>query len=95
MTRNEIGVLKARAGMPWGYGFSVVADPKAMDANHWFSVGTFGHGGAFGTSSWADPLKGMVYVLMLQRDKMGNPDNTPMHVRFQELAAEALGQPSK
>ncbi len=92
MTHNEIGELKARPGMPWGYGFCTVADPKAMDANNWFSVGTFGHGGAFGTSSWADPTRGMVYVLMLQRDKMGNPDNTPMHVQFQKLAAEGLKQ---
>jgi len=28
---------------------------------------------------------------MLERDKMGNPDNSPMHIAFQKVAAAALG----
>ena len=31
------------------------------------SPGTFGHGGAYGTQAWADPVKGVVYILMVQR----------------------------
>jgi len=65
--------------MPWGLGFCVVEDPSQMEANRTFSPGTFGHGGAFGTQSWADPVRGLVYVFMIERDKIpNNPDNSPM-----------------
>jgi CubicO group peptidase (beta-lactamase class C family) len=90
MTRKQTGDLRARAGMPWGLAFCVIEDPKAMEANAMVSPGTFGHGGAFGTNSWADPTTGAIYILMLQRDKMGNPDNSPMHRVFQETAAAAF-----
>jgi CubicO group peptidase (beta-lactamase class C family) len=91
MTKNQIGTLTARPGMPWGYGFSVITDPAAFEANKPLSPGTFGHGGAFGTSSWADPAKGLIYVQMLERDKMGNPDNSPMHIAFNQAATQAAG----
>lgn len=92
MTRNQIGTLTARPGMPWGYGFCVIEDPSKMEANTTVSPGTFGHGGAFGTSSWADPTTGIVYVQMLQRNNMGNPDNSPMHQAFNKAVAEALAK---
>ena len=91
MLRKQTGDLKARAGMPWGLGFCIVEDPTAMEANNPLTPGSFGHGGAFGTNSWADPTKGIIYVMMLERDKMGNPDNSPMHIAFQKVAAAALG----
>jgi CubicO group peptidase (beta-lactamase class C family) len=90
MTKNQIGALTARPGMAWGYGFCVIIDPKAMEANAPLTAGTFGHGGAFGTSSWADPAAGAIYVQMLERDKMGNPDNSPMHIAFNQVAAKAM-----
>jgi CubicO group peptidase (beta-lactamase class C family) len=90
MTRNQIGNLVARPGMPWGLGFCVITDPKRMAANDVYTPGSFGHGGAFGTSSWVDPTKGVIYIIMLQRDKMGNPDNSPMRQVFQDTAAAAL-----
>lgn len=92
MTRNQIGTLTARPGMPWGYGFCVIEKPSGMEANRTVSPGTFGHGGAFGTSSWADPTSGIVYVQMLQRNNMGNPDNSPMHQAFNAAVADALGK---
>jgi CubicO group peptidase (beta-lactamase class C family) len=57
------------------------------------SAGSFGHGGAFGTNSWVDPARGLVFVMMLERDKMGNPDNSPMHIAFQDLAVKAMEKP--
>jgi CubicO group peptidase (beta-lactamase class C family) len=97
MTRPQTGELKARPGMPWGLGFCVIADPAQMEANAAMSPGTFGHGGAFGTQSWADPKTGLVYVFMIQRDKMKmNPDNSDMRRAYQEAVAAALrssGQP--
>jgi CubicO group peptidase (beta-lactamase class C family) len=90
MTRNQIGDLTARPGMPWGLGFCVITDPTKMQANDVFAPGSFGHGGAFGTSSWVDTGKGIIYIIMLQRDKMGNPDNSPMRQAFQDAAAAVM-----
>jgi CubicO group peptidase (beta-lactamase class C family) len=90
MTRVQTGNLTARPGMPWGIGFCVIADPTKMEANDIFTPGSFGHGGAFGTSSWVDPTKGVIYIMMLQRNRMGNPDNSPMRQVFQHEAATAL-----
>lgn len=91
MTRKQTGNLKARPGMPWGLGFCVVEDPSQFEANAAFSPGTFGHGGAFGTQSWADPKTGLVYVFMIQRDKMKtNPDNSDMRRAYQKAVADAL-----
>ena len=91
MTRKQTGDLIARPGMPWGLGFCVIEDPTQMEANRTLSPGTFGHGGAFGTQSWADPVRGLVYVFLIQRDKIpNNPDNSPMRRAYQEAVAAAL-----
>ncbi len=91
MTHKQTGGIKARPGMPWGYGFCVIEDPSQMEANNHLSPGTFGHGGAFGTQSWADPTTGLVYVFMIQRDKMKlNPDNSPMRRAYQDAIAAGL-----
>jgi CubicO group peptidase (beta-lactamase class C family) len=91
MTRKQTGDLTARPGMPWGLGFCIVGDPSKMEANATLSPGTFGHGGAYGTQSWADPVRGLVYVFMIQRDKMGmNPDNSYMRRAYQDAVAAAL-----
>lgn len=91
LTRKQTGDLKARPGMPWGLGFCVIEDPAQMEGNRHFTPGTFGHGGAFGTQSWADPATGLVYVFMIQRDKIpNNPDNSPMRRAYQDAVAAAL-----
>jgi CubicO group peptidase (beta-lactamase class C family) len=54
--------------------------------------GSYGHGGAHGTSSWVDPAKGAVYVIMLQRASLRNPDNSDMRRVFQETADAAFGK---
>lgn len=93
MTRKQTGELRARPGMPWGLGFCVIEDPKQMEANNNLSPGTFGHGGAFGTQSWADPTRGLVYVFMIQRDRIpNNPDNSPMRRAYQTAVEAALAK---
>lgn len=92
MLKVQTGELTARPGMPWGYGFCIVTDPKAMEANAMLTPGSYGHGGAHGTSSWVDPAKGAVYVIMLQRASLRNPDNSDMHRVFQETANAAFGK---
>jgi CubicO group peptidase (beta-lactamase class C family) len=86
MTRVQTGQLDARPGMPWGLGFSVVEDPGKMTANAVLSPHSFGHGGAFSTQSWADPAKGLIWIVMFERDGKGNPDNSDVRIAFQEAA---------
>jgi CubicO group peptidase (beta-lactamase class C family) len=92
MTRKQTGVLTARPGMPWGLGFCVVEDPAKMSANSVLSPGSFGHGGAFSTQSWADSARDLISILMFQRDGKGNPDNSDVRIAFQEAAAKGLGR---
>jgi CubicO group peptidase (beta-lactamase class C family) len=92
MTRKQTGDLTARPGMPWGLGFCVVEDPSKMMANSALTAGSFGHGGAFSTQSWADPVKNLIWILMFQRDGKGNPDNSDVRIAFQEAAEKGLGR---
>lgn len=87
MTRTQTGDLRTRPGMPWGLGFSVVEDPTAVDANKPLSPGSFGHGGAYSTQSWADPAKNLIWIVMFQRTGKGNPDNSDVRIAFQEAVA--------
>ncbi len=85
-----------RPGMPWGYGFAIMADPKFLAGNAMLSPNSYGHGGAFGTNSWVDPKRGMIFVLMLERDRLQpSPDNSPMHIAFQDLAVKAIDAAGK
>jgi CubicO group peptidase (beta-lactamase class C family) len=90
MTRNQLGSLPARPGMVWGFGFAVISDPAGMAANATLSPGSFGHGGAHGTNSWADPTRGLIYVFMIQRAGLPNADDSEMRRAYQEAVQAAL-----
>jgi CubicO group peptidase (beta-lactamase class C family) len=91
MTRKQTGDLRARPGMPWGLGFCVIEDPTQMEANKTYSPGSFGHGGAHGTSSWDDPATGLVHVFMIQRAALRpNPDDSAMRRAYEAAIAAAL-----
>lgn len=54
------------------------------------SPGTFGHGGAWGTQAWIDPVRNAAYVLMVQRTNLPDSDASVVRRRFEEAAASAL-----
>jgi CubicO group peptidase (beta-lactamase class C family) len=56
------------------------------------SPGTYGHGGAWGTQAWIDPVKGVAYVLMVQRANFPNSDASEVRRAFQGSAAAAIGK---
>ena len=56
------------------------------------SPGTYGHGGAWGTQAWVDPVKGVAYVLMVQRSNFPNSDASDVRRAFQEAAAKSAGK---
>ena len=76
-------------GSAWGLGFCLVTEPQGATAA--LSPGTFGHCGAYGTQSWADPTRGIIYIMMIQRAGLPNSDGSDMRRVFQETAATALG----
>lgn len=75
-------------GSAWGVGVIVVTEPQGVTSS--LSIGTFGHGGAYGTQAWIDPKKGVAYVLMIQRQNYGNGDASDVRRDFQMAAFTAL-----
>jgi CubicO group peptidase (beta-lactamase class C family) len=75
----------------WGLGTCVLRTPHPGVASM-LSPGSFGHGGAWGTQAWIDPVKGVAYVLMIQRANFPNSDASEVRGAFQESAAKALGK---
>jgi CubicO group peptidase (beta-lactamase class C family) len=75
----------------WGIGTSILRTPHEGVAAM-LSPGSFGHGGAWGTQAWCDPVKGVAYVLMVQRANFPNSDASDVRRAFQEAAAKALGK---
>jgi CubicO group peptidase (beta-lactamase class C family) len=91
MTSIQTGDLKTgfTDGNGWGLGWCVVRHPQDITAM--LSAGSFGHGGAYGTQAWIDPVKGLIYVLMVQRSNFPNSDASEVRRAFQTAAAQALG----
>jgi CubicO group peptidase (beta-lactamase class C family) len=52
-------------GADYGLAWEVVTDPLGELAGH--SIGTYGHGGAFGTQGWIDPANDLISILLIQR----------------------------
>jgi CubicO group peptidase (beta-lactamase class C family) len=74
----------------WGIGTCILRAPHPGVAAM-LSPGTFGHGGAWGTQAWIDPVRGVAYVLMVQRP-VGNADASDVRRAFQQAAADALAR---
>lgn len=90
MTHVQTGDLKCgfTPGMSHGLGFAVVRQPEGVTAM--LSPGSFGHGGAFGTQSWADPKRDLFVILLIQRTGLPNSDASDMRRELQRLAVDAL-----
>jgi CubicO group peptidase (beta-lactamase class C family) len=76
----------------WALGTCVLKAPHD-GAPAMLSPGTFGHGGAWGTQAWVDPVKGVAYVLMVQRSNFPNSDASEVRRVFQQAATKALAKP--
>jgi CubicO group peptidase (beta-lactamase class C family) len=78
-------------GMNYGWGIAtcVLRAPHEGVAAM-LSPGTYGHGGAWGTQAWIDPVKGVAYILMVQRSNFPNSDASSVRRNFQQAAANAL-----
>ncbi len=74
-------------GNGWGLGWCVVREPQGVSVA--LSPGSFGHGGAYGTQAWIDPVKKRIYLLMIQRTDLGNGDASDMRRDFQNAATNS------
>jgi len=96
MASNHTGDLKAgfTPGCSWGYICGVTMEPQGVTSM--LSPGTYGHGGAFGTQAWIDPVKGAAYILMIQRSNLAtsyrNGDESAIRGNFQQAAVAAMAK---
>jgi CubicO group peptidase (beta-lactamase class C family) len=75
-------------GNGWGLTACVVRQPQGATAA--LSPGSYGHGGAYGTQGWIDPVRKVGYVLMVQRSNFPNADASDVRRAFQDAAAGAM-----
>lgn len=85
MTTNQIGALRGPQGLGFGLGFETV---DRYGASGMASVGSFGWGGAYGTTYQVDRKAGLVTVLMLQM----MPNGTDIQPKFYQTVYQAFGK---
>ena len=67
----------------WGIATSILKTPHDGVASM-LAARTYGHGGAWGTQAWIDPVKGVAYILMIQRSASPNSDGSDVRRAFQQ-----------
>ncbi len=85
MTTNQSGTLHSKDGLGFGYGFETT---DRYGASGMYSVGSFGWGGAYGTSYRVDPAERLVVVFMIQL----MPNSTDTSEKFSTLVYQALDE---
>ncbi|MEI8089115.1 MAG: serine hydrolase domain-containing protein [Opitutaceae bacterium] len=73
----------------WGIGTCILKAPHPGVAAM-LAPGSYGHGGAWGTQAWIDPVRGVAYILMVQRTNFPNSDASDVRRAFQKAAAAAI-----
>ena len=89
MTENHTGDLTAgfAPGMGYGYGWAVVRNADGTFRGN--SIGTYGHGGAWRTYAFIDPVKKLIGVLLFQKIG-GGGDVAPEINAFIQMANAAV-----
>ncbi len=88
MTQVHTGDLNPSGWMGGsGYGLTleVVKDPYGELHGH--SIGTFGHGGAFGTQGWMDPKTNLITIMLIQSASGGTDELSDAVMTMAEAAA--------
>ena len=84
MTANQTDTLFARDGRGFSLGFETTERPGA--GNRLRSVGTYGWGGAYGSSYFVDPRERLVFVYMVQQI----PNRSTLALRLENMVYGAL-----
>ncbi|WAC21162.1 serine hydrolase [Luteolibacter sp. SL250] len=80
---EKVGFVEGNA---YGIGWIRVVNPGGVTAS--LSPGSYGHGGAYGTQAWIDPVKDRYSVLIIQHTNIGNGDNSALRGKFQQAAGK-------
>ena len=83
MTHDQIGRLYGNDGMGFGFGFETV---ERFGANGMKSAGSFGWGGAYGSTYAVDPVEHLVIVFMINQ----LPNRADIAGKFPTLVYSAL-----
>jgi CubicO group peptidase (beta-lactamase class C family) len=83
MTTNQIPSIYGSNGKGFGLGFETV---ERVGANGYYSVGSFGWGGAYGSTYMVDPAERMIVVFMINQ----MPNRTDIASKFPTLVYQAL-----
>jgi CubicO group peptidase (beta-lactamase class C family) len=83
MTSNQIPAIYSQSGRGFGLGFETV---ERIGADGYYSVGSFGWGGAYGSSYMVDPAERMIVVFMINQ----MPNRTDVASKFPTLVYQAL-----
>jgi CubicO group peptidase (beta-lactamase class C family) len=83
MSTNQVGTLHSTTGLGFGLGFEVT---ERYGASGMDSVGSFGWGGAYGSTYRVDPKTNMILVMMIQM----LPNTTGIAERFNALVYQSL-----
>ena len=74
-------------GADYGLAWEVVTEPMGELAGH--TVGSYGHGGAFGTQGWIDPNNQLISIMLIQRADGGTETMTRV---FLNMAESTVGK---
>jgi CubicO group peptidase (beta-lactamase class C family) len=74
-------------GSDYGLAWEIVTDPLGELGGH--TIGTYGHGGAFGTQGWIDPNNDLISILLIQRSDGGTESMTNI---FLNMAESSVGK---
>ncbi len=88
MTTNQSGALHSTAGLGFGFGFQTT---ERYGASGLGSVGSYGWGGAYGSTYRVDPETGIVMLLMTQL----LPSRSDITAKFPTLVYQALVEDPK
>ena len=72
-------------GSDYGLGWEVVTDPMGELAGH--AIGSYGHGGAFGTQGWIDSGNQLISIMLIQRADGGTETMTRIFLNMAEASA--------
>ncbi len=74
-------------GSDYGLAWEIVTDPLGELAGH--TIGSYGHGGAFGTQGWIDPNNDLISILLIQSSNEGAESMTNV---FLNMAESSVGK---
>jgi CubicO group peptidase (beta-lactamase class C family) len=91
LTRKQTGDLKARPACPGASASASSRIRRRWQANRHLLPRHLRPRRRVRHQSWADPLRGLVYVFMIERDKIPpNPDNSAMRRAYHAAVEAAL-----